>query len=447
MIANLPLLFANGNPTTLAKINVQELERFVTFMVHCSWGHDTAKEIKKPDWWPDDVEFSDPFRKPATTPADWAIRLRRLVRRCYDYHKSEFLLVFSAELSKYSRKKLQYVDNRDRTTSLYYIPSGRLLVTFRNENMYYDRYAQQAIADVKPAVEAADIYLCDNCDSHFDNLQTLKSHERLCGGTSSDRHNEPMAPTNINDFLATLKLKPKNEIKKSETTQSCNSKSRNWEKSCPYPFSSSMGIKVYRMTVERDWNQYKDRIERFCDKNEVKPKGITRSQNSYFPIRYKRPQDYWDRRMRFPSQKKKLILDLKSQLLFLKCKSLRVVLQKMTQEYVDSYLAALSAMRKLKQAELLKRKAKDDDIEFVSETIFPSERHLSVNISSRLELSTDVIDLCSDEEGGCENRDPLGVGVAAPRALPAAPCGAARRRPHPLPLYTHILNNVHIILE
>ena len=41
-----------------------ELERFITFMVQCSLGHDTAEVISQPQWWPKEVKFSNPFVRP-----------------------------------------------------------------------------------------------------------------------------------------------------------------------------------------------------------------------------------------------------------------------------------------------------------------------------------------------------------------------------------------------
>lgn len=95
MIYNLPLLFANGYPTSLDNISLvntsinlklsitketnkrtevikilivcsqPQLERFITFMVQCSLGHDTAQVVSKPPWWPKEVQFSAPFVRPA----------------------------------------------------------------------------------------------------------------------------------------------------------------------------------------------------------------------------------------------------------------------------------------------------------------------------------------------------------------------------------------------
>lgn len=61
--------------------------------------------------------------------------LKKLVFRCYTYHRSEYLLRFCSYLARYPQEDLEYVNNWDSTTSLYHKNTGKLLVTFRNENM------------------------------------------------------------------------------------------------------------------------------------------------------------------------------------------------------------------------------------------------------------------------------------------------------------------------
>lgn len=67
MISNLPLLFANGYPTSLEKITESQLETFIPFMVQCSLGHINLQgkiDCSEPEWWPEDLPFSIPLIKP-----------------------------------------------------------------------------------------------------------------------------------------------------------------------------------------------------------------------------------------------------------------------------------------------------------------------------------------------------------------------------------------------
>lgn len=77
--SNLPLLFANGYPTSLEKITEAQLAKFIPFMVQCSLGNvqqnqgipsaeDNEADASQttPTWWPEDIPFVLPLVQPAT---------------------------------------------------------------------------------------------------------------------------------------------------------------------------------------------------------------------------------------------------------------------------------------------------------------------------------------------------------------------------------------------
>ncbi|XP_047510223.1 uncharacterized protein LOC125053068 [Pieris napi] len=454
MIANLPLLFANGNPTDLSKITSADLEKFITFMVTCSWGHDTAKDIRQPPWWPRNVPFSHPFVKPWKVPHDWLSRLKNLVKRCYEYHDSSFLLGFSAHLARYPRNILTYVDNNDHTTSLYHAPSGRLLVTFRNENVLYD----------KPA----DIYLCDTCDSHFDNVEVLKAHERLC---NNKNFKSGSCTGTLEEFLSALKLKPAQEDTQNndKTPENCllgtkprhSRSTANVERGHPYPFSSLAYMKNAKINVNRDTSYSRERTERYCCTSTISKNVASKGRNQTFPVRYKRPIDYWHRKHVFPNQRYKKILDLKGQLLLFNCRPITVNIERMGLEKIQEYIDNL-------KQEALNKQCEDKDVVFVEPVVEPM--HVDVKGSDPLNKAgneCEVIDLCSDDEESSvnENCDPragttcvirggavLRRTAATPNAIPAEPCGAREKpisslilQPHPVILITHSLNNLQTI--
>lgn len=138
MVSNLPLLFAGGYPTSLDKITESQLEKFIPFMVQCSLGDIQTPVLDsscEPEWWPEDVPFTIPLRKPANFTDDWLNKLKEIVAICYQFHKSVFLLRFCENLSAYTRENLRFINNYNSTTSLFDRVSNKLLVTFRNENM------------------------------------------------------------------------------------------------------------------------------------------------------------------------------------------------------------------------------------------------------------------------------------------------------------------------
>uniref|UniRef100_A0ABD2W3D6 Uncharacterized protein n=1 Tax=Trichogramma kaykai TaxID=54128 RepID=A0ABD2W3D6_9HYME len=64
MESNLPLLFAKGFPASLETMDTEELEKFIIFMVQCSFGNIPLDSIRKPPWWPKEISFALPVVRP-----------------------------------------------------------------------------------------------------------------------------------------------------------------------------------------------------------------------------------------------------------------------------------------------------------------------------------------------------------------------------------------------
>ncbi|XP_064539188.1 uncharacterized protein ova [Drosophila montana] len=199
MISNLPLLFANGYPTSLEKITESQLENFIPFMVQCSLGHiNLPKKIdcSEPEWWPENASFGIPLKRPKHFVGNWMEKMKEIVVICYQFHKSLFLLRFCNDLAAYEHASLRFINNYNSTTSLYDRRNNKLLVTFRNENMSYDRQhknrkclllhknktdiqgedSQYMMVEPPPF----DIYLCDNCDAELYSTEAILEHEKIC---------------------------------------------------------------------------------------------------------------------------------------------------------------------------------------------------------------------------------------------------------------------------
>ena len=124
----------------------------------CILGAEPANWVKYPQlkWWPLDVPWSPIIlsKKYQTLVREsfvyfllhlikliyyylkyWGKKLQQLVKRCYEYNGCSYLLQFSAKLQQMRGDGFKYTDNWDGTTSMYESKSGKLLVTFRNENM------------------------------------------------------------------------------------------------------------------------------------------------------------------------------------------------------------------------------------------------------------------------------------------------------------------------
>ncbi|OAD62488.1 DNA-binding protein Ewg [Eufriesea mexicana] len=396
VVSNLPLLFANGHPTSLEKITLTQLERFITFMVQCSLGHDTTEVISEPRWWPKEVKFSNPLTRPKRVNDNWMANLKKLVFRCYTYHRSEYLLRFCSYLARYPQEDLEYVNNWDSTTSLYHKNTGKLLVTFRNENMTYDRRCgsprkkllscsgvissysnkskqqQHSIMMVEHA-PTEDIYLCDNCDAEYVCPEKMKEHERICyeqeqnGGNS--RPTTPDLPIvepelrqdQFLEYFQLCSIKSESETKTIEVNNGATvnnnniirSTSRrvrgsiNFTRCSTIPFSSPAGILLAKKSKAMTQETQQERLERIerhliapVLNSSSKPKWLETDVNhdrwivTYKPNREKLACDYVHQYKFVNSVKKKPMLSIQSQLLYVVCRPVFVLVKRLTQEQI-----------------------------------------------------------------------------------------------------------------
>ncbi|KAG7206988.1 hypothetical protein KM043_000879 [Ampulex compressa] len=393
MVSNLPLLFANGYPTSLEKITLVQLERFITFMVQCSLGHDTTEVITEPQWWPKEVRFSNPLMRPKKINENWMANLKKLVFRCYTYHRSEYLLRFCSYLARYPHEELEYVNNWDSTTSLYHKSTGKLLVTFRNENMNYDKRTESArksllshngvtssystkskqqqhsLIMVEPPCE--DIYLCDNCDAEFIGVEKMKDHERICCEHEQSNGNSRPATPEVSsigpemeqhkylEYFQLYSRKPESKLPEVDNRAATNDKavrrssrrvrgSINFARCSTIPFSSPAGIvlaKKSKAMTEETQQERLERIERHVVapvlNDSCRPKWldgeidhdrwiITHKSNRDKPI-----DDYVHRYRFIKSVKGKPMLSIRSQLLYVVCRPVYVFLTRLSQEQID----------------------------------------------------------------------------------------------------------------
>ena len=57
MVSNLPLLFAKGSPTSLENMSLEELQKFLRFVLKCEQNLAVVNldQLEQPQWWPTDV--------------------------------------------------------------------------------------------------------------------------------------------------------------------------------------------------------------------------------------------------------------------------------------------------------------------------------------------------------------------------------------------------------
>jgi len=207
-VSQLPLLFAKGNPTSLEMMNLEELQIFLRFVIKCELnqhGPLDLDDIECPKWWPEDLTFSESIMmKQKENRRKLSLRLKQVIRYCYNYNKCGFLIDFCRKLVEHTGgiENLEVRDNKDGTRSILKRVDKKLLVTFKAENQDYDKHQNTRkqkpshLSPIKrmlwnksdnssdPAMSSCvtpDIYLCDTCDKDFDSLTLLISHEKNCG--------------------------------------------------------------------------------------------------------------------------------------------------------------------------------------------------------------------------------------------------------------------------
>ncbi|SPP81584.1 uncharacterized protein LOC117584709 [Drosophila guanche] len=320
MISNLPLLFANGYPTSLEKITESQLESFIPFMVQCSLGHiNLPKKIdcSEPEWWPENAPFGIPLKKPNDFVGSWMEKMKEIVVICYQFHKSLFLLRFCNDLAAYEHASLRFINNYNSTTSLYDRRNNKLLVTFRNENMSYDRQQKNRkclllqknmntsidnLQHMMVEPPPFDIYLCDNCDAELYSKQAILEHENVCcmeddvivcDSPEPEIKHEGKNENNElrNAFLLNFNLQPKcsesrfsNDLQKTylfceETTMDSTGRNRrlpsrrnrnvhSFNRCSFIPISSPAGQKLLKSTKQTVSVEYmserQERLDRFC---------------------------------------------------------------------------------------------------------------------------------------------------------------------------------------
>ncbi|XP_049805715.1 uncharacterized protein LOC126248611 [Schistocerca nitens] len=369
MIFCLPLLFADGRFTSLDRITVRQLEKFIPFMVSCSVGREKPLGSIEPLWWPSDLPFSIPLKKPHSVSNKWLALLKSLVCRCYTFHGCEFMLRFCTDLTNTPSSVLTYVDTWNDTVSVYSKKTGKLVVTFRSENMTYDKTPQtprcQIFGNSKTGTETScdnthflDIYVCEMCDFTFPNLEAAQEHEEICrlDSTSVTVHNtdEPLA-SEQDRFLDYLGLKNNTEVD-STVQQKRTSKDVRWKvagvnftRCCSIPVSSPLGLALHRRTKPSTVSSevHLGKVERHCvDYTDFLPRTReAKHSDGPWPTTWKRNKtstNAWAHIYKFPRKHLRCRppvpdtgLTAESLKLLQLCKPLSVVLHKLGHEDIN----------------------------------------------------------------------------------------------------------------
>ncbi|KAH8410604.1 hypothetical protein KR009_006641 [Drosophila setifemur] len=446
MISNLPLLFANGYPTSLEKITEPQLENFIPFMVQCSLGHiNLPKKVdcSEPEWWPESAPFEIPLKKPKAFVGNWMEKMKEIVVICYQFHKSLFLLRFCNDLAAYEHASLRFINNYNSTTSLYDRRNNKLLVTFRNENMSYDRQQKsrkclllqknnnsisENLQHMMVEPPPFDIYLCDNCDAELYSKEAILEHENICcmeddvilcdspePDNKMDGKNEDNEQRNA--FLLNFSLQSKfsntslsNEKQKTylfneETSAESSNRNRrlpsrrnrnvhSFNRCSFIPISSPAGqqlLKSTKQTISKEYvSERQERLDRFCYtpliiKSSNRQKIFEKKSNTTVHCTFKKSHEHNFHIFSFPRRQFVKRRDTTENFLFLnsplikQCRPISVRLKKISEQTIEDPNPVANTKLNIRLT-----------------------RHNSLNshwrISPSSEVVVDTIDLCSSDE-------------------------------------------------
>lgn len=188
----LPLLFADGQPTSLEKITLNQLEKFIPFMMSCC--PDNGSD-GPPAWWPSSIPYQFPLRHSGDI-SQWSTRLKELVCSCYQFYNCEHVLRFCCRLADLPPSILRYKECAQGFMSIYNKRNNKLIVTYKKRNQIYDRPASSPLKRLLPRKPSQgpprdqhieDIYLCNYCDEEFTSGKDAVAHEAACKGKVDDK--------------------------------------------------------------------------------------------------------------------------------------------------------------------------------------------------------------------------------------------------------------------
>jgi len=327
--SNLPLLFANGVPTSLESMTLSQLQQFLLFILKCEQGLEVKDldDVDQPTWWPKDLPFDNSLVLHSTKKGYWSCKIRSLIRKCYAHSNASFLLEFSHRLMICMDRigKITTEDNGDGTRSMRTVANRELLVTFRAENQDYDLNGQhgspsdqQSFSTASPLKQAPhlvrnsvsshnssdpalpqsiDVFLCDNCGADFQSLDNVLAHEKTCGVSQSLRAEGDSRSSAV---LSSLGLRPASPNSSSPSwsatgttaTTVVRPKPSSYTKFLSIDFTSPLGQYILSLgSVGGSAGSIN--IESLCasDRRGMRSAGI-----EGFPITYRGPKDRADRK-------------------------------------------------------------------------------------------------------------------------------------------------------
>lgn len=122
----LPLVFANGAPSSINYMDENNLRKFISFLIDHIVNNLINKNDQKPNWSYEKYEITQ------SQPEE----LRNIIKSCYNHYGELILLQKSKILADIPDRDLHYVEDDDlvsrNETDIIYVPSNTLLARIPN---------------------------------------------------------------------------------------------------------------------------------------------------------------------------------------------------------------------------------------------------------------------------------------------------------------------------
>ncbi|KAJ1526194.1 hypothetical protein ONE63_009353 [Megalurothrips usitatus] len=292
MVIYLPLLFADGQPTSLERITLGQLEKFLPFLLTCCPEWSSWAQVP-PDWWPPHVPFRVPICSNSTH-QERLTALKEIICRCYQFHNCEHVLRFCARLAELPPEVLKYKESSHiGFVSIFNKVNNKLIVTFKKKNQVYDKIVHSPFKKLlirKPEAQPRenthieDIYLCNYCDEEFNSAKDAIAHEAACKG-EEEVQSETIDQVHVMRLFGLVPKKidsPATPVPNPKRHTSVRLTARSY---MIIPFSSPLGLKMgsnVSPIKDHDKMEYVEKIEAHCSS--------TDTSNVVSSSRYRRPR-------------------------------------------------------------------------------------------------------------------------------------------------------------
>ncbi|KAF6197676.1 hypothetical protein GE061_008642, partial [Apolygus lucorum] len=138
MLTDLPLVMANGTFKCLHSMSLDQLEKFLSYLVRFTCLKFNQSTFTQPTWWTENVIYLSDFGKgqvPLPYTRNKSVKLRRLIKLCYTSYNCKDLLNLSEKLAALHALSYKFISNVDGTVTIMQVSSQTPIVMIPGSNL------------------------------------------------------------------------------------------------------------------------------------------------------------------------------------------------------------------------------------------------------------------------------------------------------------------------